>query len=346
MTVLLYGATGYTGRLVAREAARRGLPVTLAGRDAAKLAPLAEDLRLPFRAFGLAEAAGKLGGFRAVLNAAGPFRRTAAPLVAAALASGAHYLDLAGEVPEFEALVARDAEARRAGVMLLPGVGFGVVPTDLLAAHLLRRLPGATRLTLAFHAGGGVSRGTAETVVPDLAVGGVARRGGRLVPEMAGVRRRRFDFGAGEVVALSNPWRGDLSAVYHSTGVPDVEAYTVMPAPLGPLARASRALAPLLRLRAVQNALLAAPRRGPEGPSDAERAVGFTRVWAEAADPTGRTAHALLSGPDAYDFTATSAVRVAEHVLGGGVLPGFQTPARLLGPEFLLGLTGVERRDV
>ncbi|MBC8074457.1 MAG: saccharopine dehydrogenase NADP-binding domain-containing protein, partial [Chloroflexales bacterium] len=213
-TMMIYGASGYTGALIARAAVRQGLRPILAGRSADKLAPLASELGLTTRAFDLQNPAvveGQLGGIAVLLNAGGPFKRTAQPLAAACLRTGTHYLDLAGEVPEFEALLARDQEAQAAGVLLMPGVGFGVVPTDCLAVYLKGQLPSATTLTLAFETVGGVSPGTAETVIEDLPGGGVARRDGRLVRVPAGLHRRQIDFGRGPVATLSNPWRGDLS---------------------------------------------------------------------------------------------------------------------------------------
>src|SRR5580765_143373 len=144
MALLLYGANGYTGELVARRAAAAGVPVVLAGRNAPAVAALAAELGQDHRAFALDDAAAldrALAGITVVLNCAGPFSRTAAPLVAACLRARAHYLDITGEIAVLEALATRDAEARARGIALLPGAGFDVVPTDCLAAHVARRLP-------------------------------------------------------------------------------------------------------------------------------------------------------------------------------------------------------------
>ena len=156
---LLYGSYGYTGRLIAERARELGLTPLLAGRDGAAHAAQGEELGLPVRAFALDDRAALDAALRetpVVLHAAGPFSRTAAPMAEACLRSGRHYLDITGEIAVFEALAARDRQARDAGVMLLPGVGFDVVPSDCLAVHLKRRLPGATQLTLAFQGGSGV----------------------------------------------------------------------------------------------------------------------------------------------------------------------------------------------
>jgi short subunit dehydrogenase-like uncharacterized protein len=167
-SILLYGATGYTGKLIAREARAKGASAVLAGRNPNMLKAVAKGLDLPWRSFDLADR-GKLGaalkGVSVVLNAAGPFSATARPIADACLRQGPHYLDITGEIDVFEGLIARDAEAQRAGVTLMPGVGFDVVPSDCLAAHLKRRLPDATHLTIYLSAGFNVSRGTAKTAI-------------------------------------------------------------------------------------------------------------------------------------------------------------------------------------
>src|SRR3954469_4287968 len=161
---LIYGATGHTGSLVAREAARRGLRPVLAARSAEKVAAVAGELGMEHRAFALdspdAVAAG-VRGVQVVLNCAGPFGHTARPLTDACLKAGAHYLDITGEAALLEAQAARGGEARAVGGGLLPGVGFDLVPPDCRAAHLKRRLPTAPRLALAFRSSGRLSRGTA-----------------------------------------------------------------------------------------------------------------------------------------------------------------------------------------
>src|SRR3954463_9446409 len=173
--LLVYGANGYTGELIARRGVERGLRPVLAGRRAEALASLAAELGLEARTFSLEDPAAVdqgIAGAKVVLNCAGPFARTAEPLAGGCLRARAHYLDITGEVAVFAALAARDAEARAAGVMLLPGAGFDVVPTDCLAAHLHRRLPTAQALRLAFRPSGGLSRGRALTPAGGTGPGG------------------------------------------------------------------------------------------------------------------------------------------------------------------------------
>jgi len=348
-TFLLYGSYGYTGRLIAARALERGLRPVLAGRSEAPLKQQAAELGLPWRAVALDDPAAldaALADVPVVLHAAGPFVRTARPMAEACLRTGTHYLDITGELAVFESLAARDAEAKAAGVMLLPGVGFDVVPTDSLAAHLKRRLPGATRLALAFQpVGGGLSHGTATTMVENLAAGGAVRRGGRIVPVPAAYRTRRVDFGRGPVEVTTIPW-GDVSTAFHSTGIPDVEVYTRVPAPARRMMVASRYLGWLLGSGPVQRVLKGRIDAASPGPTDEQRARGRSLLWGEAEDAAGGRAAARMQAPEGYTLTAVTAVGAAEEVLAGRARAGFHTPSRAFGPDWILGFDGVTREDL
>ncbi len=286
-----------------------------------------------------------LEGIRAVVHCAGPFGRTSRPMVDACLAARTHYLDITGEIGVFEALAARDAEARAAGVMLLPGVGFDVVPSDCLAAHLKRRLPSATRLVLAFESSGGLSRGTATTMAENIARGGAIRRAGRIVPVPAAWKTRTMDLGRGPVEVTSIPW-GDVSTAWHSTGIPDIEVYTRMTPGRRRLLLASRYLGWLLASRPAQRFLKGKIRSGAPGPDPAARARGTCRILGEVSDREGRSARASLSGPEGYTLTALTAVAALEHTLAGEAAPGFKTPSLAFGADFVLGVEGVVREDL
>jgi short subunit dehydrogenase-like uncharacterized protein len=348
MALLIYGANGYTGALIARRAAAQGVEAILAGRDAPAVGALAAELKQPHRAFALGDAAALaagLRGARVVLNCAGPFSRTAGPVVDACLRARAHYLDITGEVAVLEAVAGRDAEARAAGVTLLPGSGFDVVPSDCLAAHVKQRLPSATHLALAFQAGIRMSRGTALTTIENAHAGGVIRRDGALTRVPSGWRTRSIDFGDGPRKAVTIPW-GDVATAYHTTGIPNVEVYTALPLRLRVGMRAARVLGPLLRAPAVQRALQERVRRGPPGPTTEQRARRDARLWAEGRDGAGGLVRARMRTPDPYELTSWTALALAERALRGELPSGFQTPARATGPDFILQFPGVSREDV
>lgn len=342
MTWMIYGANGYTGRLVAELAAQRGQKPVLAGRDDRQMAELAGQLNLEHRAFPLTDPSRSrdaLSGIDAVAHCAGPFSATSTAMVDACLATGVHYLDITGEIDVLEAVLARDGEARTAGVVLLPGSGFDVVPTDCLAAMLVQRLPDASTLDIAFRAGGGMSPGTARTAVEGMAVGGRARIDGRIVSVPGGWRRRTADFASGPVTVTSIPW-GDVSTAYHSTGVPNIVTFTQVPGG-GTTSVMQRLTAPMMRIPAVRRAMAAATHRRVTGPDEARRSRSNSQVYVEARSPDGRTVTGTMTTPNGYALTADSVLRVVERVLAGSVSAGAHTPSKAHGAEFVLDLDGV-----
>lgn len=351
MTFLLYGATGYTGELIARRAVASGIRPVLAGRTASPLARLAGELGLEHRVARVDDAAaldGAIGDAPLVLSCAGPFSRTANTMASACIRRGAHYLDITGEMIVFESLAARSAEAERAGVMLLPGVGFDVVPSDCLAAHVARRLPTATQLTIAIQGSTRISRGTALTSLEGFAAGrgaGAVRRGGRIVRVPPAWKTQVVDLGAGPVRVTTMPW-GDVATAFHSTGIPDVEVYMAIPAALRRMMRYGRPLLPLLASAPVRRWLESRVRRGAPGPTAEQRARGWSRFWAEARDDTGRTATARLLAPEGYELTVRASLECARRVLQGKWRTGYQTPSSAYGPDLVLALDGVGREDL
>jgi short subunit dehydrogenase-like uncharacterized protein len=339
--LLIYGVTGHTGGLVSRLAAATGLAHLAAGRDLEKVAAHADPLLLPSRTFSLSDPAKVERGLAevsVVLNAARPFAETAPPLAEACLRRGVHYLDLAGEAPQLEAMRLLDGRAREAGVMVMPGVGFAVLPGDALAARLKRRLPAARRLRLVFEDAGGTSRCALRRVLDGLGGGGFRRRGGELVAARPGEEKLAVDLGGGRRrTAITDPWRGELVSAWWSSVYPDIDTYSVHPAWLrrlvaSPLAAPLRALLGRPAGRALARRLV---ERLPAGPGERGAARGRTRIWAQAEDDAGGRATARLSGPQAQLFTARAALWVAQRVLAGRLRVGFQTPASAYGPDLL-----------
>jgi short subunit dehydrogenase-like uncharacterized protein len=244
----------------------------------------------------------------------------------------------------FEALAARDADARRAGVVLLPGVGFDVVPSDCLAGHLKRRLPTATRLALAFRSAGRMSRGTALTAIDRISDGGLVRTNGDLKRVPAAWKTRAIRFGSRPVMAITIPW-GDVATAYHSTGIPNVEVYLAAPWPVRAGAHLTRWLGRLLDTGFVQRRLRTRILAGAPGPTEAQRRANRATFWGEVTDDAGRKAVARQQTPDGYDLTVETALAAAARVLAGDCAPGFQTPATAFGPDFILGIDGVTRTD-
>jgi len=351
---MIYGANGYTGQLVARLAVRRGERPILAGRRATAIQPLARELGLAHRIVSLGDRAAlaeALHDVAGVAHCAGPFETTATPMVEACLATRTHYLDVAGEIDVIERIYARHDAAARAGVVLLPGAGFDVVPTDCLAALLYDALPRATTLELAFIAGGGLSPGTFKVSMRIFAQGTVRRLDGRLRTTPLGVPRRVVPFPSGprEVGAFRT---GDLASAYRSTGIPNITVYALVPRARGQIGRAAfGAMRAFLRYQPTRALADYLASWRVSGPSPQRRARTRCEIWAEVRDRAGASRSVTLVGPNGYELTADAMLRSMRYLLAGTgpagpIVPGAHTPATAFGPGFLRELDGVEISDV
>ncbi len=345
---LLYGSTGFVGQVIAKLAVQSGLHPILAGRNAVKLEAQATELGLEHRVISLEDSASldrTLKEVTVVLHCAGPFIYTYKAMMEGCLRTGTNYLDLTGEMRVYEGIAARDTEARAKGVMLLPSVGFDVVPTDCLAMHLKQHLPSATHLTLAFYSQGpaGLPPGSQATMFESIPYGQTLRRNGRLEPPEPGMKTRLIDFGTGSMLTMRMTW-GDVFMAYYSTGIPNIEDYLMISETRRRQLAKLASLRPLFKLAVVRNFF----KRGMKpGPTPDERAQTATHVWGEVVDDQGRRAVSRLHGPEAgVTWTSQSALAAVQKVLAGNVSPGFQTPSLAFSAEFVLEGEGVTREDL
>ena len=343
--ILVYGANGYTGRLIVERAVADGLAPIVAGRNGSEIRSLADRHGLVPRIASLDDPAFvdvMLEDVDCVVNSAGPFTDTYAPLLDACIRTGTHYVDITGEIDVFEGVAARHADLRAAGIAALPGAGFDVVPSDCLAAHVADRVPGARELTLFIAARGAPSQGTTKTSLQSIAEPSRVRRNG-VIRQLDGDPRRTFETDERSVDGLVLSW-GDVATAHHSTGIPDI---TVM-FPSDPrLARLVAAPEPVRNVLASSPARWVMSRlveRAPSGPSAERRARSSSTVIAEATN--GTTARAKLTTPNGYELTARTAVEIGRRVAAGQVAPGFSTPSQAFGPDFILEFDGCERVDL
>ncbi|HVF47869.1 MAG TPA: saccharopine dehydrogenase NADP-binding domain-containing protein [Pyrinomonadaceae bacterium] len=342
---LIYGANGYTGELITRFAAERGMTPIVAGRNAIAIEELAKKHHLEYRVFSLDETSrldGALQEVSTVLHCAGPFSLTSRPMVEACLRNRKHYTDITGEIAVFEAMARLDDKAKASGIMVMPGVGFDVVPSDCLARHLKDRLPTATHLSLAFYGVGRISHGTQATMTMNVGKGGAIRKDGRITPVRAAWKTREIDFGEVTKTGTTIPW-GDVATAYYSTGIPNIEVFTVIPPKNLKMLKLSRYLGWLLATGPVQDYLQ--KQIPPGGPSDAERAKGKSLLWGEATDLNGNRVESRLQGPEGYTLTALAALNIAQKILDGNFTPGYQTPAKAYGADLVLEIEGMARQD-
>lgn len=346
--ILIYGCYGYTGELISRHAAAQGLPITLAGRNKHKVEKLAAELQLPSLVFGLADAAvveQSINSFKVVLHCAGPFQYTALPMMHACIKTGTHYLDITGEYTVFEAAFKLHDEAQKAGVLLMPGVGFDVVPSDCLSLYLKEQLPDAIQLELALaQKGGRISHGTAITVIENLGHSCMIRKNGSLVPVKNGSLLRPITVEGQPRVAVAIPW-GDISTAYRSTGIPNITVYNAVSKKVIDGMRLSNYIAFLLRWRCVKNYLIKKIKQRPAGPNEHERENAQSFIWGEVKNASGKTHCTILQLPEGYTITYLTAVRIAELAMQGNTPVGAKTPAQVFGSNFILQFAGVKRTD-
>jgi short subunit dehydrogenase-like uncharacterized protein len=265
----------------------------------------------------------------------------------ACLLTKRHYVDISGEIPGFEALAAMDRQAKETGIMILPGGGFDVVPSDCLGAHLKERLLSAMQLRLFIRGvGAGVSRGTAKSGVENMHRGGMIRRDGQLIQVPPGWSVREQDFGRGPVKVVSIGW-GDVSTAYYSTGIPNIETYFAFPESTINSLKAMRVLGPLLYNRPAKNFLkFMIDTFMKPGPDEGRRKSGFAIFIGEATDQNGERVVSKLISPEGYTCTALTTVEIMQRILNDQWKPGFQTPSLAYGADFILQFDGVQREDI
>jgi short subunit dehydrogenase-like uncharacterized protein len=348
---LLYGATGYTGELIARRCLSLGLRPVLSGRNAIAVGTLANELNFEHRIASVDNAKALVAALssipesnRVVLNCAGPFSQTAKQVADACLRNGAHYLDITGEIAMFELMARKGKEAEKLGLMLLPGTGFDVVPSDCLAAYVARRIPCATNLVIAIQGVGSISRGTAFTSIQNIGNGGAVRRNGEIVRVPSAWKSRKVVFSGKPVEVTTMPW-GDVATAFYSTGIPDIEVYMMIPDAMRNVLRYGRPLLPMLARQPINGWLQSRVRSGSPGPDEQARERGKSRFWAEASDGKGNKFAARLFAPEGYELTVRTAIECVRRVLGGMSSPGFRTPSLAFGPDLVLAIDGVRRED-
>ena len=346
---VIYGANGYTGRLITQMAVERGMKPILAGRNSKEIKQLAEEYDLQYEICDLSDKS-SLDDLvllaEVVLHCAGPFSKTAQPMVEACLRNKTHYLDITGEIEVFETIARYDEQAKESKVMLLPGVGFDVVPSDCLANYLKANMPNATHLALAFMGlGGGVSHGTATTMLENLGKGGAIRENGKIKVVKQAYKSRLIKFRTKPVLTATIPW-GDVSTAYYSTGIPNIEVYLGLTKFMLRMMQWSNSMGWLLKTSFMRRLLQMRVDNRPAGPSPQARKKGKSYLWGEVTDASGNTLTARLSTPEGYTLTALTALAIVEKVLMGLAPIGFQTPAKAYGHNLILEIKGVSREDL
>lgn len=354
--ILIYGSYGYSGNLIAEQCIQQGLQPVLGGRDKEKVARQAQALNLEYRVFDLdnvEQTSNELQDFKLVINCAGPFWHTYKKMVEACIESTTHYLDITGEYKVIEQISGMNEQAKQAGVMLLPGAGFDVVPSDCLAQHLKSQLPDANELVLAIASiskksgsGVGVSRGTARTMMEGISEGTMIRDGGVLKKVSLNWKKRLFDFGHSKQLLCTTVSWGDIASAWWSTGIPHIETYMALPKKMIQLNSLINPIKAIFDWSPIRRYLGRKINQLPEGPSAEVRQNSVAKIYGEVKNPNGKTAAALITTPNGYTFTALSVVLITQKILAGDAPVGFQTPSTAYTKELVMEIPGVSRVDL
>ncbi len=357
-TWVIYGANGFTGAQLVEEAQQRGLAPVLAGRSRASLERIAarheNGLPMSIRVASLEEPQALnrlLEDANLVLNAAGPYARTAMPLVQASLDTGTHYLDVSGELPVVERIAACHEQAVMRDVMLMPAVGYAVAPSDCLALRAKQLVPDATRLRVALSHFDLFAAGSAKSMISLVQNEVRIRRHGAMTTVPVGELERDFDFGAGPSRCTAINWCDSFTA-YYASGIPNIEVYLEAGAWERWMYLLSSRNSGLIQQPLVQAWLTAAAdwwfpdhedRRLVSDLADRQRCMVV-----EATNDAGAGIQLRLTSPDPYRVTRDFAIAIVERVLAGDGLAGFQTPATVFGDTLLKSASAlkIERRTI
>lgn len=352
--VVVYGVDEYQGALISRRAAERGLAHIGAGRDIARVAAHANGFAarecrpVEPRVFGLADAsriAAQLDDVAVLINCTTPIAETAAPLIAAALATGTHYVDLGCTRTHLAAVMARDGDAAKACIVLVPGAAFDFAASETMAARLATILPAARALIVASKRGG-YTRGEARDLIAALRQPGEVVKNGQFVAADPASRGIELDFGQGLEAARLAPWRGEPVALRRRGPYSTIECYEALP-PALTRATEGGALARFMfrrgwRLKALERRLT----RGREGPSATELQRERAVVCGEARTPDGKVRRARLETPAAALYTADVVLVIAQKLIEGRIAPGVRLPSEVGGAALFEAIDGVQWREI
>lgn len=339
---MIYGANGYTGRLIVAEAVKRGLKPVLAGRSTEVVA-IASKNELESKIFKLSsveKVKSQIAGYDVIANCAGPFSATAEIMIQACLESKVHYIDITGEISVYDYANNQDDAALSSGIVLCPGVGSDVIPTDCLAAYLKEKCPDATHLTMAWLTKGSrPSKGTAKTAVEGLASGGKIREDGVIKKVPLAHKEREIDFGFGPINTMTIPW-GDIFTAYHSTGIPNIEFYFARSHQSVNKLRRQRMFLGITKIGWVMKFIKNRIDKVWNPTSAEERAKAQSFFWGEVKNKKGKTVVGRFNSADGYNVTAWGTVEVAEYLLGDHTHKGYYTPSILMGKELIEKMPG------
>lgn len=346
--IVVYGSYGYTGQLIIEQCLKKGLTVLLSGRNEELLSQQSTSTKYPYQTVDIDDATALdrlLEKAALVIHCGGPFKFSAKQMAEACLRTTTHYTDITGEYNVFELLANMDAKAKQKGIMILPGAGFDVVPSDCLALHLKNKLPSATHLQLAFiSTGGGLSRGTARSTLEGFGYGSMIRENGKYKPIKTAEKVKTINFGPFESRAVCIPW-GDIATAFRSTGIPNIEVYLGVNSKIFRILYATRYFNWLFKMRWVKKIIKKQIDQRIKGPRQKHLDKGKSLLWGKVTDGQGQSFESRLETLNGYALTARASVLIAEKILHGNFRTGYQTPAMAFGEGLIHEISAAEFID-
>jgi short subunit dehydrogenase-like uncharacterized protein len=349
-TVVLIGATGYTGRLVAHEIQRAGHPCVLVARRADRVEALAAELGelATYRVADVTDADALAETVRAgavVINCAGPFIGLAEPVVRACIDAGTHYVDTTGEQGFMRTVYSRFHEAALdAGVSVVPAMAFEYALGDCAAAIGAAGLTQPLRTVDVIYAWGDgtSSKGTRRTIVRVLSRRGVVLEHEHLRRRPQGARRRDVRISSGGTLKAVLFASGEVLTVPRHLQSETVQGWVVLGSAT---ARVVPLLAPVVPLvvTLLRPLIEAMATRRPD-PEPAERETSRFTIRVELHDRNGLRRAVELRGRDPYAVTAAAAGAGARRALEPDAPRGTQSPAQFMRPRPFL--TSLARKGV
>jgi len=336
--LMVYGANGYSAKLIIEELLSRGIKPVIAGRDKEKIITLAEQYSCEYLVFGLEEESiidSAIKDFHTIINCAGPFKYTAKELIESCIRTKTNYLDITGEIPVFHLAFSKSEKAKESGIIIMPGVGFDIIPTDCLAKRLSEKMPDAVNLKLGFlNKKGKISRGTWLTTLEFLGGTGLIRRDGKIVESEIGQYSIKFKKGKISFYGLSIPW-GDVYTSYQSTKILNAEIYFGVPFIVYQLRKILTPLLKLFRIPLIKSITSYFIKKNLTGPDKNQRDSTKTYLWGRVENTKGEMIEEIYRIMEGYNLTALGAAECAERVLNNFVEPGTLTPSMAFGSDFL-----------
>jgi short subunit dehydrogenase-like uncharacterized protein len=342
---IIYGAYGYTGELLAKEALSRGYKPILSGRSKEKLLPLANKLNLEALVLNLKDdklLQDSLQGIDLILNAAGPFKYTSEPIVKTCLKTGTNYLDITGEIPVFEQNFKYHEEAKTQEIAIMSGVGFDVVPTDCMAKYVSEKVSNPIELEIGIVGFGSPSRGTLKTMVEYLTNGRQIRRNGELIKNTKIKGPLSVQFFDKERTLVPVSW-GDLSTGYRTTGIPNITTYMPYSKPMASMIKGNKTKNNIKWKNNIDG-LRDWIDKNVHNPDEEARMKGRSYIWAQARNAKGDKKESWLDTMEGYRFTSISGIKAVEKIFE--LKPkGSLTPALAFGEDFILEFPDTKRYD-